>query len=160
MADEGLDRFWTLIDNIDVCMMTTHDAGALRARPMRPIVDRTTHEFRFLTRLSSHKTDELAERPSVNLAFARPKAGDFVSVSGQAYLTRDPKLIEQLWSPAAEAYFGCAKEDPDVAVIRVVPTMAEYWDAKSTLVQAWNVFKAGRSGADPDLGENRKLRFG
>lgn len=160
MAEAELDRFWALIDEIETCMMTTRDAGALRARPMLAKVDKGTHEFRFLTRLSTHKTDELAANPDVNLAFSDPKAGDFVSVSGQAYLTQDRKLIDQLWSRAAEAYFGCGKEDPDIAVIRVVPSQAEYWDSHGALRQAWNVFKAKRARAEPDLGDNRKLALG
>jgi len=160
MAEETLDTFWSLIDGIEICMMTTRDSNALRARPMMANVDKETHEFRFLTRQSTHKIDELAANPDVNLAFSDPKAGDFVSVSGQAYLTQDRKLLEQLWSPAAEAYFGCGSEDPDIAVIRVVPSRAEYWDAHGALRQAWNVFKAKRAGAEPDLGRNRKLALG
>jgi general stress protein 26 len=159
MAGETLDTFWSLVEGIEVCMMTTRDGSSLRSRPMRPQVDKATHEFRFLTRRSSHKTDELAANPTVNLAFSNARAGDFVSVSGQAYLTQDRRLIHELWSVEAEAYFGCRKDDPDIAVIRVVPSMAEYWDARSTLRQAWNVFKARYSDAEPDLGENRKVAF-
>jgi general stress protein 26 len=140
-------------------MMTTRDGGVLRSRPMRPQIDDSTREFRFLTRLSTHKIEELAENPEVNLAFADQGSGDFVSVSGQAYLTQDKKLIDQLWSTAAEAYFNCGKTDPEIAVIRVVPSLAEYWDAKSTLVQAWNVFKAKYTQLPPDLEENRKVAF-
>ena len=45
-------------------------------------------------------------------------------------------------------------------MIRVVPSQAEYWDAQSTLRQAWNVFKAKLADAEPNLGENRKLALG
>jgi general stress protein 26 len=160
MAEESLETFWSLVEGIDTCMMTTRDAKALRARPMMPHIDKDTHEFRFLTRLSAHKTDELAANPEVNLAFANPRAGDYVSVSGQAYLTQDRKLVGQLWSSAAEVYFNCGKDDPDVAIIRVVPALAEYWDAKSTLRQAWNVFKARVTETEPGFGEHRKLALG
>jgi general stress protein 26 len=160
MAEETLDTFWSLIDGIDICMMTTRDAGALRARPMTAKADKATHEFRFLTRQSTQKVDELAANPDVNLAFSDPKTGDYVSVSGQAYLTQDRKLIDQLWTASADAYFGCGKNDPDIAVIRVVPSKAEYWDARSTLRQAWNVFKAKDSDLEPELGANRKLALG
>ena len=157
MADKSLDAFWTLIDGVDVCMMTTRDGGSLRARPMMARPDLATREFRFLTKLSSHKTDELAANPDVNLAFSDPKGGDYVSVSGQAYLTQDRKLIDQLWNAEAEAYFSCGKDDPDIGVIRVVPSNAEYWDSRSTLRRSWSMFKVRRTGADPDLAENRNL---
>jgi general stress protein 26 len=153
-----LGKFCSLVEGIDICMLTTSDAGSLRARPMAPHVDRQAREFHFLTKASSHKTDELAASPAVNLAFSEPKTGDFVSVSGQAYLTRDAKLIDALWTKEAEVYFG-SRDDPDLAVIRVVPSIAEYWDEHSTLKQAWNVFKAVAAKEEPDLGENRKLRL-
>jgi general stress protein 26 len=156
MAQEQLDAFWSLIEGIDVCMMTTRDANALRARPMVAIVDRKTHEFRFLTRLSTHQSDELAAHPDANLAFSDPKAGNFVSVSGQAYLTQDRRLIDELWSGEAAAYFQCGPNDPDIAVIRVVPSKAEHWDAGSTLQQVWKVFKAKVADV-PDLGGARRL---
>ena len=157
MEDEARDTFWSLIEKIDVCMMTTRDRGMLRTRPMLPDIDKSTREFRFLTRFSTHKTEELAASPDVNLAFGHPEAGHYVSVSGQAYLTQDHNLIDQLWSAEAGAYFGCSKDDPDIAVIRVVPSVAEYWDAKSTLVQTWNIFKAKLAEPEPNLARHRRF---
>ena len=159
MAEAALDTFWALIDKIDICMMTTRDAKALRARPMLAKIDRATHEFRFLTRLSTHKVDELAANPDVNLAFTSAEAGDYVSVSGQAYLTQDRHLIDQIWSSEAQSYFGCDRDDPDLGVIRVVPSQAEYWDAGSTLRQTWNLFKA-KLGGEGAKGGHRTLAFG
>lgn len=159
MAEAGLETFWSLIDGIETCMMTTRDGNVLRARPMVADIDKATHEFRFLTKRSTHKTDELAAEPDVNLAFSDPRKGEFISVSGQAYLTQDRKLIDALWSDAAEAWFK-GRDDPDIAVIRVVPSQAEYWDAHSTLRQAWNVFKAKHADAGRNGSDNRKLALG
>ena len=36
MAAANLDPFWALIEKIEICMMTTRDSNALRARPMVP----------------------------------------------------------------------------------------------------------------------------
>ena len=58
------------------------------------MIDKGTHEFRFLTRLSTHKTDELAANPDVNLAFSDPGPATSSPSPGQAYLTQDRKLIE------------------------------------------------------------------
>ena len=157
MAEETLDAFWSLIDGIHFCAMTTRDSNALSARPMMPDVDRATHEFRFLTRQSTHKIEELAANPDVNLAFSDPQQGTFVSVSGQAYLTQDRKLIDELWSPGAETYFGCRKDDPDIAVIRVVPSIAEYWDSRGALRKTWNVFKGKVAEPAPRAGRGRKV---
>jgi general stress protein 26 len=160
MAENTLESFWSLIRGIDVCMMTTRDSNALRARPMMADIDETTHEFRFITRLSSHKVDTLAAHPDVNLAFLDARAGNFVSISGQAYLTRDRALIDQLWNPAAEAHFDCGSDDPDIAVIRVVPSIAESWDRRGTLRQTWNIFKAKASDSELARRPSRKLALG
>ena len=160
MSEETLETFWSFIDAADLCVMTARDTGSLRARPMMAKVDKATHEFRFLTRLSSHKTDELAASPDVNIAFCDPGKGHVVSVSGQAYLTQDRTLIDRLWTPQSTAYFGCGKDDPDIAVIRVVPAEAECWDSRGALQQSWNIFKAKHAEGEPDRGAHRKHALG
>jgi general stress protein 26 len=156
MAEDDLDTFWSLIDGIQISMMTSRDGGSLRARPMVAKIDKTTHEFRFLTRLSSHNTDELAANPEVNLAFSDPAAGDYVSISGQAYLTQDRKLIDQLCDAESDTFLQGGKDDPDVAVIRVVPSRAEYWGVHSALRQSWKVFKPKHAESEPDPSRARK----
>ena len=158
--DSSLATFWSLVERIGACMMTTRDAMALRARPMNGRIDRSTGEFRFLTRRSSHKTDELAAHPEVNLAFCDAEAGDFVSVSGQAYLTQDATLIDKLWSASAQRFLDAGKDDPDIAVIRVVPSIAEHWGSDSNLRQVWSVFRARVGDIEPHVAESRKRARG
>lgn len=157
MSDEPVEKLWSLIEDIGVCMLTTRDGGILRSRPMVADVNKGTHEFRFITSLSSHKTDELAANPDVNIAFSDPDDDEYVSVSGQASLTQDRALIEELWNPYAEAWFKGGKDDPDIGVIRVVASKAEYWEGSNTLKQSWSLLKAVVGDSKPDLGENRKV---
>lgn len=127
MKDGELAEFWSLLDGIGTCMMTTSEGAELHSRPMRPLIDKPARQIRFLTRRSTHNVDELAANPQVNLAFAEPAGGVYVSVTGQAYLTTDRHLIDDLWSPDVAACLGCAADDEDVAVIRVVPVTATHW---------------------------------
>lgn len=145
---EVLDAFWRLVADLGACMVTTRQANALRARPMAADVDAAAREFRFLTRLSSHNTDELAASPDVNLAFSDPSRDSYVSVSGQAYVTQDRHLIDELWGPEAERYLGLAPDDADVAVIRVVPAEAEQWDGNGRLTATWSLFKPRLPASD------------
>jgi general stress protein 26 len=149
MAEESLETFWGLIEHVDVCMMTTWDAKHLMSRPMAPKIDRGAHEFFFLAQMSSFRTEMLAGHPDVNLGFCDPDDGTFVSVSGQAYVTRDRKLIDALWSDGAGALVDASRDDPDLCVIRVVPSRAEYWDGDCNLKLSWNVFKA-KSAPEPE----------
>jgi len=157
MSEAPLDEFFGLIDDIQTCMLTTRDEGRLRSRPMGFSFDRDTHEFRLLTRKSSHKAEELAANPEVNLAFARPDRHEFVSVSGQAYLTTDSHLIEAVWTEDADAWFKGGKEDPEAAVIRVVPSQGEYWHGHNSLIRRWDLIRAKRAGEEPHLQEQGKV---
>ncbi|MBZ8135286.1 pyridoxamine 5'-phosphate oxidase family protein [Afifella sp. IM 167] len=157
MSEAPMEEFFRLIDDIRTCMLTTRDEGRLRSRPMGFSFDRGTHEFHLLTRKSSHKAEELAANPGVNLAFARPDRHEFVSVSGQAYLTTDHRLIEAVWTEDADAWFKGGKEDPEAAVIRVVPSLGEYWHGHNQLIRHWNLIRAKRAGEEPHLQENSQV---
>jgi hypothetical protein len=48
--------------------------------------------------------------------------------------------------------------DPDVCLLRIKPLTAELWDGPaSAAVVAFEFAKAKLTGADPKLGENRKV---
>jgi hypothetical protein len=40
---------------------------------------------------------------------------------------RDDALIDELWNPAAQAWFEQGREDPTIAVLEVAGDGAEYW---------------------------------
>jgi general stress protein 26 len=138
--------FWGLIGGTERCLMTTNEGGGLRSRPVVAAIDRASHEFRLLSRLSDHRVDDLAANPDVNLAFIGA-AGGCLSVVGQAYVTQDARLIEALWSDEAARRFNCSADDPDIAVIRIVPTRADAWDRLGRLRQSWSSIKPRRRDA-------------
>ena len=59
-------------------------------------------------------------------------------------------------------HFGliAKKTDPNVAAIRVIPTIAEYWDVEfSAITRIWEIAKSKITGGKPDLGENETVRL-
>lgn len=160
LPEEPAAKFRALVERIQVAMVTTVETdGSLRARPMAAMLlpEDPGHVY-FLTGLSSHKTEEVARDPRVNLTFA--SGGDYVSVSGTADLTRDKALIGRLWSEAHRSWFPKGTEDPEICVFRVLIDYAEYWDpppAALNLAYGWTkAMLTGRS-ADGDLGDGAKL---
>jgi general stress protein 26 len=121
--------FWKLLAGMPVCMFVTRDGATLRSRPMAPSIDEAQSEIRFLTRRSSHKADEIADIGEVNLTFLDREQEDYVSVSGTASLSGDRELIRAIWTENDNTWFPEGPDGADVAVIRVSPTIAEYWDA-------------------------------
>lgn len=154
-------RFWEILDDMPVCMVTTENAGAMRARPMAPFVDTDNRLIHFVTDSKSAKIFELKADSDLALSFADTDKMLFASVSGKGMVSRDRALIQKLWSPYCDVFFEGGAENADVAVIQVLPTQAEYWDNdKGKIAMAVEITKAYFSGDGPDLGENAKLNFG
>lgn len=160
MAHDSQETFWELVQDIDICMLTTQDGAKLRSRPMAPHVDLARGEIQFLTSLHSAKIADIEAEHQVNLAFVDPGAGDYVSVSGVMRISTDRALVRELWSPMAKMWFKNGPDDPDVAVLRCVPEDAQYWDGTSNVIKKyWEMLRAASSDHRPDLGENRKVQL-
>jgi general stress protein 26 len=125
-----------LIKSVRIAMFTTVAAdGKLRSRPMANLKGGFDGDLWFVTRSTAPKTDEIRENQHVNVAFADPDDGRFVSISGLASLVRDPAKVDELWSRRLKVWFPDGKKDPDLALIRVRIDRAEVWDSKtSTMV--------------------------
>ncbi|HYC05216.1 MAG TPA: pyridoxamine 5'-phosphate oxidase family protein [Azospirillaceae bacterium] len=156
LSDPKAQKLFEMIKDINIAMLTTHDGGHLRSRPMWIIPD--NGRLSFFTRLSAHKTDEIEANHQVNLSFADPKAQNYVSVSGHARLTRDPGRVAKLWSEPMRTWFPEGKDDPDLAVVDIEIEAAEYWDAPSSaMVHLYGYVKAAVTGKPPHPDDNAKL---
>ena len=162
-TEAAREKLCGVMSETGVAMVTTVETdGSLRARPMAgQFLDDDWSRFYFLTGLSSHKTKEVMHDPRVNLAFV--KGGDFVSVSGAAKISREPALIDRLWSEAQRGWFPRGKDDPEICTLVVDLDYGEYWDpASAGVTAAYGWAKAVLSGrsAEGDLGDNAKVRLG
>ena len=105
--EKKLDDLYALIDGIEVAMFTTRRPdGSLVSRPMQVQERAAGTDLWFVTNIESHKLDELAHDPHVNLAFYRDRTREWVSVSGTAVLSRDRELIRRLYKPDWRAWMG------------------------------------------------------
>lgn len=156
MADDTKDdpsKLLSLIRKVQIAMMTTEDEGALRSRPMAAIDQDFDGALWFFTRVDSHKVAEIGHDQRVNLSYADPGKQNYVSVSGQATLVRDPAEVAAKWSESARVWFPKGKDDPDIALLKVTIEQGEYWDApSSTMLHAFGYVKAVLTGASPQPG--------
>jgi general stress protein 26 len=157
-TDDDMDHVWDIMDDIAVCMVTTHAGGRMRSRPMHAIPDRDEGCIFFITDTRGAKDDEIAATPDVCLAFADIDDNTYLSLTGTAEMIRDPAKAEDLWSNEAQAWWPRGPSDPAVRVLRVVPDQAEYWDTRgNSITVALKLTAARMSGKQPDLGENKKV---
>lgn len=153
---QDIDRVWKLIEDIDLCMFTTHDGRKLRARPMSSRPRQSENAIYFLTDVDGHKDDEVASDNEVCLSYAKISAGKFLAVSGRARVLNDRALIEQLWDKDAEAFWE-GPDDPRVRVIAVTPDEAQFWEGPHGVVATVQMVIAAATAMPPVLGDQRKV---
>ena len=157
-------QLWDLIKDTRFAMFTTrHGNGHLHSRPMttqNSKVDEDDSLWFFMSKKGEPVAD-LATDPTVNVSYANPGADSYVSVSGTARVVEDAAKKQQLWSKMTQAWFPGGPTDPDLALVQVRITHANYWDVKeSKVVQLWEMARAAMTGKPPtDLGEHGEVRM-
>lgn len=154
---------WEMIQDTRFAMFTTrHDNGHLHARPMttqNSKVDEDDSLWFFMSKKSDPVAD-FASDPTVNVAYANPSRDRYVSVSGTAQVVEDSAKKRQLWNKMSEAWFPGGPSDPDLALVQVRITHANYWDMKeSKVVQLYEMAKAVATGKPPSLGRHGEVRM-
>ena len=157
---EATQKMWAMVKDIGFAMLTTEDAGNLRARPMVAAQKEFDGNLWFFTRASSHKVQEVGEDQRVGVTYADPSKQNYVSLSGRARIVRDRGTIDAHWQESLKTWFPKGKDDPEIAIMKVEVEAAEYWDSpNSTMVHAYGYVKALLTGTSPNPGENEKLNF-
>ncbi|CAM5216413.1 General stress protein OS=Bosea thiooxidans OX=53254 GN=ARD30_02065 PE=4 SV=1 [Bosea thiooxidans] len=151
-------RVWDLINSIKFAMLVTHDGQGdeLRARPMHAHGRREEDAIYFLTDRRHDKDDEIQINDNVCLAFADTGGQRYLSVTGTATVLDDRDRVHALWEVGNEAFWD-GEDDPNIRVLRVRPSSAEFWDSPGKIVTSVKMAAAALTGSKPKLGENRKV---
>ena len=162
MNEGNLQRLYDLIDDIETAMFTTRRPdGRLVSRPMAVQKRAPGADLWFVTMRNSHKLEEIAHDPQVNLAFYKDRTREWVSVSGRARLVDDRAKIHELHQPDWRAWFGDeggaqdgTPDDPRMILIAVDVEMAMFLEVnKPQPVVLFEVVKGMITGNRPDVGE-------
>lgn len=158
--DEATAKLWGMIKDIKYAMLTTEDGDHLRARPMAASQTEFGGTLWFFTKASSHKVEEVESDSRVGVTYSDPSGQNYVSLSGTARLVQDGDAIKQHWSESLATWFPKGTDDPDVAILKVDVSSAEYWDApNSTMLHAYGYVKAKLTGEPPHPGGNEKINI-
>ncbi len=158
--NESLDKIRDLIKDIDFCMLTTLDEdGCLHSRPMSVNGQvEANGDLWFFTYGNSHKVTEVNQDRRVSVSFAAPDKQSYVSMCGTAELVTDRSKMQELWKPELKAWFPKELDEPDIALLKVTATNAEYWDAPASWVaKAVGFVKAATTGKPDDSTEHAKV---
>ncbi|WP_367651803.1 pyridoxamine 5'-phosphate oxidase family protein [Curtobacterium sp. MCPF17_052] len=82
-----------------------------------------------------------------------------MSIAGTATVTEDRAVVDELWSPFAEAWFPEGRDDPSIRLLTVEGVSVEYWTQDTgtvgSLVQTLKAALGHQS--QPDVGSHGTL---
>lgn len=151
-------KVWELVDAFQTGMLVVRGQGGhLSARPMTLRVRRPEGQICFLTETATEMVRCIERDPLVALTCA--DGNTYLSVSARAQISSNRALIDDLWSPAAQAFLPQGPADPSVCAIVLTPYAAEYWAGATALSSTFRLLAATLSGERPDLGDHGEVRL-
>ncbi len=130
---EAIDKLRHLAEKAESCFFCT---GIKTGLPMsvRPMAIQQIDEegnIWFLSMRDSQKNGEIEGDPFTHLLFQAGAHAGFVNIYGISEISRDQEKINELWNPMMKTWFQGGKEDPEISLIKVIPTEGYYWDQKN-----------------------------
>ena len=164
----SIDELWKLVDGIEVAMLTTRRIdGHMVSRPMATQKRAAGADFWFATMKDLPKVAEILADPRVNLSYYKDRTTEWVSISGEAEISRDRDKIRELWEPDWKFWFpdegkgrdGSA-DDERIALIGVRAVSAQYMTLeKPAAFVLFDLVKSKLTGRTPEIGEVKRLRL-
>ena len=161
-----LDKFYGLIEEIKVAMMTTRRPdGHLESRAMANQKQAAGADLWFVTAEGTGKLRDIARDPHVNLAYYKTGSYEWVSASGVARVSKDRATIRELYEPDWKAWFGAdgdprhgTADDPRIVLIGIDVHAAVFLEVnKPKPVVLFELAKGWLTGARVEAGETHTL---
>lgn len=156
--DNNYDELKNLLKDFRFAMVTfITEEGHLHSAPMTTQNNTFNGIIWFLGSKKSELVKSISSNPQVNLGYSNTSNNDYVSINGIAENVIDKVILDEIWSPAYEAFFQHGKSDPDIQLIRVVCNGAQYWKGSGTLFALYKLTKAAVTGETEDLGTTKSI---
>lgn len=145
---EALAKLKDLIDSVHICMYCTTDAsGDITSRPMGTSKVEDDGTIWFFTTDHSGAAAEAGRETTACLNYAHPGKNTYLVVTGQSELVFDKAKMAELWNPMLKTWFPDGLETPDIALIRVTPDKAHYWESDASRIRlAYSFLRAQITG--------------
>lgn len=131
-AHQALKKFKELVEEVNTCMFITNTAGdEEHTRPMATIETEDDGTLWFYTDVRSIKVEEVNKQHTVHLVYAHPGKSTYLDVWGSAQIVTDRQQVIDKWSPIVKAWFPDGVADTNLALLKIKPFEAYYWEAES-----------------------------
>lgn len=149
------EKFWSEMDDIRAAML---EVAPARFVPMSPYPDAEDGAIWFITAQGTDIVDVLEGGPAKACLIVTGNGDLHARIDGQASVSHDRAKLEELWNPIASSWFDDIN-DPDIRLVRMVPTEAEVWATQGALGFIVQVAKSKITGEEPDMGDHFKVTF-
>jgi general stress protein 26 len=156
---EAIKKMKELAEDVKFCMLATADSNNnLYGRPMTTMQVEDDGTIWFFTNNENDAAAKAKKDEKVCLNYADPSKTTYLTVQGTAELVVDKEKMKELWNPKLKAWFPDGLEDRNIALLKVIPRQAHYWDVDaSKLVVLYAAVKASITGEMADIGEHGEL---
>jgi general stress protein 26 len=129
---EAITKLKELADDAKTCFFITNIKTGLpvSARPMTVQEVDEQGNLWFLLANDSETYKELQAEPLAQLFFQGSTYSDYLNVYGIASVSADKEKIKQFWKPTLKTWFTEGEDDARIAVVKLEPSEAYYWDNK------------------------------
>lgn len=161
ISDEAIEKIKHLAESANTC----HFVTALTKLPLstRPMATQKVDEdgsLWFMSDKNSSKNHEIQNDNRVQLFYSNQSSYEYLSISGTAEIIFDKKLIDEMWSSIAKAWFTEGKDDPAISLVKVTPEEGYYWDTKNNkMISLIKIAAAAVTGKTMDGGVEGKLNI-
>jgi len=102
------------------------DRSSFESRPLT-VAEVDGEQLSYLIDDSAPWAEHLGDGDQVHSTISNDRENTYVSLNGSAEISRDPKRIDALWNPFADAYFEGGRANPHIAVLTVRHDRGTYW---------------------------------
>lgn len=126
----AVDKIKDLAENIKTCMFCTYNEYRLQSRPMSVQKIDDLGQLWFLSDRNSSQNAEISLNPQVEIFFSEPN-DKFLTLHGTATISYDRETIKELYDPIVKVWMPGGEDDPNLSVIKFIPTDGYYWNNKN-----------------------------
>jgi general stress protein 26 len=158
MAENQIKNIHDLLQGFDTAMLVTHESNqASHARPMAIARVEPDCGVWFFTGRDTAKVNEIRNDEHV-LVVCQAEHTRYVSLGGTAKLVEDRSKAHDLWKESYKTWFPQGIDDPNLLLIHIHPSEAEYWDSHGLkgVRYAFEAVKAYATGRTPHIKEGEQ----
>lgn len=156
MSDSQREEFWDRLEDVRAGMLEVDGAFL----PMSHNLEPEDGNIWFITARGTAMEKAAGKGAETRYVVSSTGQGLYAEIRGRLEISQDREKLDEVWSTVAATWFEDGKQDPDLVLMRLIPSSAEVWlGPESGLAFLYEMAKAKITGEKPDYGDQFSLSF-